>query len=364
MHEAAEQVPADVKAVRGKGRGSKFFVLGQDVWEKLWSAPTSNRMNLATAFLVMLAGTGSDHRLTKWSAKACEQYTGMGKPRGKVAIEELVAAGLVEHTADSTKMFPQYSLATSKDPDAVIFLPVQLVTGLASEVPLLRRIRETGDPMVLRMIVDLYGLVQLDATHGVSLSTLRRYGDGEEFCRKAAELGVHTLWALEYGGTMQGLGPWRQRHSAVKGQPESPFWDRVKLLQKLGAIWFEPWVFDGQDLDAEPLFPVSVPDAPSNEEDVRHLSDLLSEAAYGLAGDRTWILEAYACSAFVPLPGHQQPPALVGVCRFTIEPDTPGCRLSYAKRKAAIEAYTARYERLLADIQQQRFDRPLGTALA
>ena len=52
------------------------------------------------------------------------------------------------------------------------FLPVALVTGLAAEASILRRVRETGDPMLLRMVIDLYGQVQLDATYGVPVAAL------------------------------------------------------------------------------------------------------------------------------------------------------------------------------------------------
>ena len=49
-----------------------------------------------------------------------------------------------------------------------IFLPVQLVTGLAGETPVLKRVREAGDPMLVRMLIDLYGLVQIDAAGAVT----------------------------------------------------------------------------------------------------------------------------------------------------------------------------------------------------
>ena len=32
-------------------------------------------MNLALAYLVLLAGTGADHRLTKWSTGAVSEHT-------------------------------------------------------------------------------------------------------------------------------------------------------------------------------------------------------------------------------------------------------------------------------------------------
>ena len=62
--------------LRGKGRGGNFFAIDRPAWERLWEVETGNRLNLVTAYMVLLAGTGSDHQLSKWSAKACEQHTG------------------------------------------------------------------------------------------------------------------------------------------------------------------------------------------------------------------------------------------------------------------------------------------------
>ena len=157
-------VDAETKHERGAGRGSLFFALDRALWLRLWTLETVNRLNFVIAYLVLLAGTGADHRLSKWSAKAIEVYVGIGKPRGQRAIQELVDHGLIEHTEASTRMAPQYRLP-ALDPDAdPIFLPVQLITGLAGETPILRRIRETGDPLALRMLIDLYGEIQVDVT--------------------------------------------------------------------------------------------------------------------------------------------------------------------------------------------------------
>lgn len=75
----AESVGAD--RIRGKGRGGNFLAIDRAAWERLWEVETNNRLNLVTAYIVLLAGTGSDHQLSKWSTKACEQHAGMGKPR-------------------------------------------------------------------------------------------------------------------------------------------------------------------------------------------------------------------------------------------------------------------------------------------
>src|SRR3546814_15475718 len=88
-----------------------------------------NRLNLVLAYLVLLAGTGSDHQLSNWSAKACEQHVGVGKPRAKVAIDELIRHGFVAHSERSTKLYPKYSLQAIPLDSDTLFLPVALVIG-------------------------------------------------------------------------------------------------------------------------------------------------------------------------------------------------------------------------------------------
>src|SRR3546814_13921975 len=99
----------------------------------------------------------------------------MGKPRAKVAIDELIQHGFVARTERSTKLYPQYRLQPIPLDSDPIFLPVALVTGIEAEASMLRRVRETGDALLLRMLVDLYGLIQLAATFGVPLSALSQH---------------------------------------------------------------------------------------------------------------------------------------------------------------------------------------------
>src|SRR3546814_15206202 len=63
----AESVGVD--RIRGKGRGGNFLAIDRSAWERLWQVETGNRLNLVTAFIVLLPGTGRDHQLPKWSAK-------------------------------------------------------------------------------------------------------------------------------------------------------------------------------------------------------------------------------------------------------------------------------------------------------
>src|SRR3546814_11186003 len=80
--------------------------------------------------------------------------------------------GLVLPIARATKLFPQYRMHPIPLDSDPVFLPVALVTGFEAEASMLRRVRETGDALLLGMLVDLYGLIQLDATFGVPISAL------------------------------------------------------------------------------------------------------------------------------------------------------------------------------------------------
>ncbi len=357
----------DPSPKRGEGRGGKFFVLDRQIWERLLQVPTANRLNLTTAFLVLLAGTGADHRLTKWSAKACEARAGMGKPRAKIAIEELIACGLAERTATSRRPFPHYRLAEPQSPLEPIFLPMQLVSGLAGEVPVLRRVRETGDFGVLQMLIDLYGLVQTDATYGIPLKYLRRIDPTHEARRKVTEIGANTVWALNLGKTRGASGAWSRAHSRGKktgtnDEDWSLLWERVNVLLTIGALWFDPWVFGSDALDAEPLFPVRASADQPMPGEIATLSATIEEVAEMLVGDRRHLLDQNSDRVLVTLPTHHQPPALRGVARLRVEPDSPGRRLSYARRMEIVERQTAAYSELLVETQAGRFDRPLRLA--
>ncbi|MFZ3584851.1 hypothetical protein ACOI1H_22260 [Loktanella sp. DJP18] len=352
---------------RGKGRGGKFFVIDRAVWEQLWDLKTGNRMNFVLTYLVLSAGTGSDHRLSKWSTKACERYTGLGKPRAKVAVDELISYGLIKYTERSTKSFPQYQLMEISLESDPIFLPVAFVTGLSVEASFLRRVRETGDPLLLRMLVDIYGMIQLDATYGLPIDQLSLLPPEEYPSRKLSEVGVHAIWAVRLSGTKSASGSWTRIHRITRDTEENwvDFWSRVALLEKMGAIYYEPWVFDSIASDAEPLFPVN-PEFWSSDkthDDAMELTQLISTAIEDLVRDRTYIAGNYGEDLLIPLSAHRQMPSIRGVARVRIEADTPGRRFCYQQRKSNIKIYYLGFLQLIKDVAQGDFSRPVNTSL-
>jgi len=335
MYDLETLRPAEDHA-QDKGRGSRFFAVDRDVWENLWTVETQNRLHLVIAFLVLSAGTGSDHRLTKWSAKAIEDYVGIGKPRGQRAIQELVDHGIVARTAQSTRLFPHYRLpGVPKDADP-IFLPVQLITGLRDETPILRRLREIGDPFALRMLVDLYGLVQVDATYApaVAHATLKPSAPA----RRLFETGIHAVWALDLGNIQEVNGDWTAIHLTEGKEAWQTFWARFETLKAIGAMMWETWVFDGPSLDAEPLFPL----VPGSD-----LRRQVHEAVLALVGTRHSYLNDAGLSSLVPLAMHHRAPQIRGVLKLRVEADTPGRRLAFAQRMERIAAYGAGFSKII-----------------
>ena len=354
---------AETKHERGKGRGRLFFALDRDLWLKLWALETVNRLNFVIAYLVLLAGTGADHRLSKWSAKAIEVYVGIGKPRGQRAIQELIDHGLVAHTEKSTRMAPQYRLPPL-DPEAdPIFLPVQLITGLASETPVLRRIRETGDPLMLRMLVDLYGQLQTDATYAVPLSVLSMLPAENTPARKILETGVNAVWRMQLIDRLAAEREWTRVHYIQGETTWDTFWGRVKTLRNMGILEFEPWIFDGPDADAEPLFPVTVELGVRTvkSKDAEILTDTAMEAVIAIARERQSALDSMTSSMVViPLPLHHRAPEIRGVAKLRVEADTPGRRMAYALRMQRIDAYTKAFRTLAEQAEKAIFNRPLS----
>jgi hypothetical protein len=356
-----------------RGPGGNFFVIDKGTWDTVTAGGTYSdnaRLNRMIAYLVLASGTGGDQVHTSWSARSIETYTGLGKPRGQVAIDSLMTGSAVaEFAPDSTRMRPRYRLIQPAEPDP-IWLPKALIMGLAGETPILRRVKETGDPLLLQLLIDLYAAVQIDATYGVPLATLRRARENgdPDISRKLFEAGAHTVWAVNGEGgwtysTHELMTPHRIKVKDPK-EASAPFWDRVNTLEKIKAVVFEPWVFAGTGDNAEPLFPVSrdlslAINAPRDATD--QLTRLAFISAASLAPGRPGVWTAHEGKHLIPLPGHHQPPSIQHVARLKVEVDARGGRMAYAKRMDAIERWTAIYAELQGNALAEDYCQPMRT---
>lgn len=336
---AAKPAPTTAASVAGR-----FMVLPRDHWETLWRIETANRFNLVAAYLVLLAGVTAGTGLTRWSALACERYAGIGPARARKAIAELIDGGLVSRQAVPPGEGPLYRLAERGR--GGIFLPLSLVLAPAGG-SLLGFLRETGDALLLRMLVDLHGLVRPDPVFGMKLEALRQGRDTPS--HPVAGGHGHTIWQLGRHEEVVAAGPWVEIHApAGEGEPDrAAFWRRLKRLQGLALIGFETWVFDGPALDAEPLFPLPGPAEAPYRAAVLQLDELRRRAVGALSGIAEGADRAPGDPVRVVRPEHCQMPVLRGVARLAVTPATPGLRRAMEQRLDLIRHHATVHRRLL-----------------
>src|SRR3546814_6595295 len=103
------------------------------------------------------------------------------------------------------------------------------------------------------------------------------------------------------------------------------FWARIAMIEKIGAIWYEAWIFVSEEPDAEPLFPVDFAALyhQSEGDDVYRLTRTMLDAAANLSEERSDLLGRYALDVLVTLAQHRRAPGIRGVARMRIEADTP-----------------------------------------
>src|ERR1017187_5267839 len=103
----SESNPANTERARG-GTGN-FFIVDQRLWKAVCDA---GDINAAAAWLLLLQGTGGNHRTTAWSVDSIMRYLGMGYTRGKAAIDKLIALKFIRHGEKHTQRKPRYDLLT------------------------------------------------------------------------------------------------------------------------------------------------------------------------------------------------------------------------------------------------------------
>lgn len=297
-------------------RQSGFFAIDQRSFHEVVRLGP----NAAAAYLVLSAGTGADNMTTRWSTNAVQKYAGLALKRARAAIEllenkhflrndgtrarphyriatfdqlhtcgapglntdrqrEVFAAieqgaqpskqdrgiadglakkGLIEAYDDSEKG-RQYRLPGSiTKSDHAVWLPKELVTGAAGELPPVMRLRQVHDAMVFRLVVDLYAVEDLSEDGGVPRSIIYQIHEREE---RIGHYGPMVVWAftLHHRTTSATRGNVVDPHLEADSEGEldwDPLWSRLKALKLTGVIEWVPHLLEADDPDAEILHPL------------------------------------------------------------------------------------------------------------
>lgn len=334
----------------GNGIGGFFAVDARS-----WGVACGLGVNAAVAYLVLARGTGPDQATTRWSVAAIERYTGIPRLRAATAIKALEDYPLiaVEERGKRPKyrLLPAHKVLGTRakkgaDPDW-IWLPNELVTGAASEIPPVELVRQGQDVMVLRLLVDLYHDHNLAEHGGVSPFVVRK-----QFKRsRIGQRGQYVAW----GFRDDGLSAWRDgavvphaipAENSHRGEwSADALWPRLNALQDLGLVEVVPFLFESDSKDAAPIHPLNMR-APEGS-----LEGQLARAAEdaGMVVVTEGQLDIAVRDGFdviVPVPRHVANVALIGILRLLYRPRTRMTSAWQADLQEKTPGYLAKYREI------------------
>jgi len=222
-------------------------------------------------------------------------------------------------------------------------LPSEFVEGAAGEIPPLELMRQGGDVMALRFLIDLYSVTNFADDGGVQTDVIYQ----EYKAEKLAEVGELTIWGFDR--EVETAYP---RCSAIRCHVSNDakeerklekFWPRLKALQDLGLARFVPVLFDseGGGIMHHLVNPFT---GESMAEDV-------FAAASNLAEDRLYI-DTYH-DLVIPILKHIRKPVVKGVLALKYRQKTQLTAAGYQATQERWQYYQAMYEHLKTECSYQ-----------
>jgi hypothetical protein len=307
-----------------------FFAVGRDTFINA----TALGINPATAFLVLARGSQRDNSSTSWSAQATSTRVGMRWSTAKAAITRLQSAGLVDLDDDSPLTRPRYSLAKEGD---LIWLPNALVDGVGNEIAPVTKMRESQDPMLLRLLIELYGEQNLREDGGISPKVIWQAYDRELMADRRS----FKVWQFTLRVRQAAWGTVTSPHRQDGEHPGGELWRRFTVLEQLGLIEWVPYLFEGPD--GEPLHALHL----GGNDLERELYRACTAAAERRLND--WQLERAESSnsPLVPVSAHMEQVTMIGIVRLRYRPDTRLTAAWWADFNARSQHYIEFYNRIL-----------------
>ena len=359
-------------------------------------------MNAAVAYLVLARGTLRDNRTTNWSVQAIENYTGISRSRSGGAIKVLCDAGVVVRVngdnvrpryhlipaceIPGTEAYPRpeldqwerrvvekvrsgeyvskkdatwaasavskrwlvakgdgYSIAEEPNPEPDwIWLPNELVTGAATELPPIELIRQGQDVMMLRLLIDLYHAQNLRDDGGVA----RRFTWQTYDRMKVGERGEWDVWGFSHGNiwvTWDGPTACHRRHDLPQGEQGNDFFRRMQRLADLGLIEWVPHLVESDDPDGEIIHPYGMGDSTSMEDRLGRMAHMAALEMVPSHKLQQPVLQDFTRMA--PVLRHIENVQMIGIARLRYRPHTRLTGAWWGNLNETAEVFLARYLR-------------------
>jgi hypothetical protein len=316
--------------IETKGQRGNFFAIDKNQW----SGVCELGMNAALLYLILARGSDKQNVHSNWSANALERYTRVARRRAKAAKETLLTSDYVKVLRGGK--YPKYELPRSpnfQEKQDEIWLPNELVTGADGEVTAIERVRQTGDVMRLRLLVDLYHRQNLVDDCGVARDCVY-----ESYKRKRiAESGIYTIWGFK--GHVMNCSPQNEAVAPHHVDDSEYFLERFNTLRDLGLVQVTPYLCESNRPDAEIIHPlVSVFDGDD-------LSCALNDVLFKLLPDQ-YHEELWNHGFVVPVPRHIGEVAVVGIAQTRFRPKTSLTAAGKAHHLDLTSKYVALYDEI------------------
>jgi hypothetical protein len=401
MSALAKRESATAGDTQGDSRGD-FFAIDR----RAWHAACDLGLNAAVCYLLMARGTGPDNRTTRWSVHAVEGWSGISRPKARVAMDDLIANGLVENLNDSRTrpkrglvaghLLPQIASSHaqltkgqekvvaalpmqgrpamaaetkaaltqlvrrglvgfdgthyvkvdlhSEEPDW-IWLPNSLLDGAVDEAPPIENIRMAQDISILRLLVDLYHAHSLSFYGGIPTSLIRGEYHAEEIAHQR-EYRIWNVWETDRAVSRDApfFQPFLREADGKIEAAGKLFWTAFETLQKLGYVHFIGHIFEGSGADAEIIHPFDFRRAPIVTEAESKVECAARRAATALLPE--FLRPKYYQEGIVPVRDHIRAIEARGVARLLYRPRTV-VTAQWKSLDGRWDRWTAQYENLI-----------------
>lgn len=392
--------PAPSAEPKPKPTRGGFFVVDREMFQKACALG----LRPAIALLILARFKQGKGATSRASSNAIEKYTGIGRKAAREAIGVLEKAGIVTRSGSATRpvhrlmgqldlpdprgaiserQMEAFTRVTRKSRDAAmnplkaptlnrndaaimgnmertghvrrvghgweavprdrgepVWLPNELIEGVNGNPSPVELIRQTGDPMLLRLLVDLYTAHRLDEWHGVDPRIVCT--TFKEVYRRKVGAALVIAWASEESLRCGWQNTVTDPHKSNDQDPATRFYERLGLLEDLGLLTFVPHVIDG---DGAPVYPCSRTEGHPLEQE---LGAAAAEAAEHILaarsrGGREEPEDLDGSEVLAVVPAHMARASLVGVARLTFRPKTTMTRAWLSELSATHAEWMARF---------------------
>lgn len=368
----------DASEEAGAGGRGDFFAIDHRAWQRACDLG----LNAAITYLLLARGTLKDNRTTRWSVNATEGRTGISRPKAKVALETLIASGLVENLNSSptrpkrrlvpghllprscegqlqldeqtVQLLGQMPLAASKlshiqkerldaailsgmvrydgfryfqvDPTDEkpdwIWLPNSLIDGASDEVAPVEKLRMAQDLPSLRLLIDLYHVHSLSFAGGIPPMLLATVYHVNEVAHQRS----YRIWDVSDAERdfVSIHAPFFQQfwHSA-NGETERAnveFWRCFNFLMSLGYVHIVQHLLEADGWEAELIHPFDMGFNCPRTSAEKRLYETARTAAMALLPE--CMQPAYCERDIVPVRDHISNVSSKGIVRLLYRPRT------------------------------------------